>query len=80
MSESKIDLPGPDHRAANRGVVIPSAKVRAYLYTIVVALSPIVVAYGIANQAEAGLWVALGGAILGISNGLALANTPVKSS
>ena len=58
------------------GAVIPSAKVRAYLYGIVVAASPVAVIYGIVNAEQAGLWVALGGAILGATNVLALVNTP----
>ena len=63
---------------ATGGTVIPSAKVRAYLYTIVAAASPIAVIYGVVNAEQAGLWVALGGAILGTTNLLALVNTPMR--
>jgi hypothetical protein len=61
--------------ASKDGSIIPSAKVRAYLYTIVTAASPIVVARGLLDASEVGLWVALGGAILGVTNAVALANT-----
>jgi len=60
---------------AKDGFVIPSAKVRAYLYGIVLAASPIAVIYGITTAAQAGLWVALGGAVLGVTNAIALGNT-----
>jgi len=60
---------------ATNGTIIPSAKIRAYLYGIVAAASPVVVARGLLDASEVGLWVALGGAILGVTNGIALANT-----
>ena len=55
---------------------ITNIKVRQYIYGILVAASPIVVYKGIMDIHEAGLWLVLGGAVLGLSNLLALANTP----
>jgi len=63
---------------AKDGRVIPSAKIRAYLYGIVTAASPVVVARGLIDASEVGLWVALGGAVLGVTNAVALANTGTK--
>ena len=53
---------------------IKDVKVRQYIYGIMVAVSAIIVFRGILTLAEAGLWLVLGGAILGLSNGLALGN------
>lgn len=50
-------------------------KTRQYIYGIMVAASPIAIARGIVDIHEAGLWLVLGGAVLGLSNLLALANT-----
>jgi predicted outer membrane lipoprotein len=60
---------------AKDGTFIPSAKVRAWLYGVTLAASPLAVAYGVVTESQAGLWVALGGAVLGVTNALALANT-----
>lgn len=49
--------------------------VRAYIYRVLTYVSPIVVFYGLATIQEAGLWLTLAGAILGLSNGLAAMNT-----
>lgn len=54
---------------------ITNIKVRQYIYGILVAASPLVVYKGIMDIHEAGLWLVLGGAVLGLSNLLALANT-----
>ena len=54
---------------------ITNIKVRQYIYGIMVAASPIVVYKGIMDINEAGLWLVLGGAVLGLSNLLALKNT-----
>ena len=53
-----------------------SPKARAATYGIVLACSPIAIYYGLVNDTEAGLWISAIGAILGISNGLALSNVP----
>lgn len=60
---------------AKNGKVIPSAKIRAYVYGVMVAASPLVIYYGVATLEEVGLWIALGGVALGVTNGVALANT-----
>lgn len=52
--------------------------VRGYIYRILTYASPIAVYYGLASNQEAGLWLALAAAILGLGNGLASMNTSVK--
>ena len=52
--------------------------VRGYIYRILTYSSPIAVYYGLASNQEAGLWLALAAAILGLGNGLASMNTSVK--
>lgn len=59
---------------AEQGNIIPSRKIRLYLYTLMVAASPLVIYYGLATLEEVGLWIAFGGVALGLSNGLAIAN------
>jgi hypothetical protein len=54
---------------------IKDVKVRQYIYGIMLAATPIIVIRGILTIEEAGLWLVLGGAILGLSNALALGNT-----
>lgn len=49
---------------------------RAYLYRIVLALIPILTAYGVLESADAALYVALAAAVL--STGLAVGNTTTK--
>lgn len=46
---------------------------RAWIYRILLALQPIAVAYGVATETEAVLWVAFASAVLG--TGLAAINT-----
>lgn len=53
---------------------ITNIKVRQYIYGILVAASPIVVYRGILDIQEAGLWLVLAGAVLGLSNLLAISN------
>jgi hypothetical protein len=55
-------------------VNITNIKVRQYIYGILVAASPILIYRGIVDIHEAGLWLVLAGAVLGLSNTLALAN------
>lgn len=50
---------------------------RAYIYRIVLGLSPIAVFYGLVTSEEAALWVALIANALGVS--LAAANTSTKA-
>lgn len=56
--------------------VITDPKVRAYVYGVMVAAGAVALVYGLVNAEQLGVWLALGGAVLGLSNGLALANTP----
>lgn len=46
---------------------------RAWIYRILLALQPLVVAYGVATETEAVLWVGVASAVLG--TGLATLNT-----
>jgi len=55
---------------------IQDPKVRAYIYGILVAAGAVALVYGLVNVEQLGVWLALAGAALGLSNGLALANTP----
>lgn len=54
---------------------IKDIKTRQYVYGVLVAAGAVALVYGIVNVQQLGVWVALGGAILGLSNGLALGNT-----
>jgi hypothetical protein len=65
-----------DHAAPGRGSLIPSQAARAYVYRVLLAASPIVTAYGIANGNTVALWLGLAQAVLGL--GLATANTSTK--
>lgn len=55
---------------------ITDPKIRAYIYGVLVAVGSVALVYGLVNAEQLGVWLALGGAALGLSNGLALANTP----
>lgn len=48
-------------------------KTRAYIYRVLLALTPLVVLYGYLTEEQAALWVGVASALLG--NGLAVANT-----
>lgn len=69
-------MSGRHEPIAQKGSIIPSAKVRGYLYALMVAASPIVVFYGLMTLAEVGLWIVFGGVALGVSNAVAVANLP----
>ncbi|MDH6181805.1 hypothetical protein M2152_001987 [Microbacteriaceae bacterium SG_E_30_P1] len=56
--------------------LIPSPKVRSWLYGIAAAAAPILVIRGLVSADEAGLWIALAGAALGITGTLGAANVP----
>lgn len=58
------------------GGVILSAKKRKYAYSVMAAAAPLAIAYGIVTPDEAGLWLSLSGAVLGLGSSLALLNTP----
>lgn len=55
---------------------MPSVATRAYIYRVLVALAPVVVAYGYASGKDVALWLAFAAAVLG--NGLAAVNTSTK--
>lgn len=67
-----------EHAAPAR--FIPSPDTRAWLYGIMVAAAALAVIYGVTTVEQAGGWLVLAGALLGVSNGLALANTPTKGN
>ena len=59
------------------GRIITDPAVRKAIYTVVTALVPILVGAGIVTEADAGKYVALGGALLGmLTTILAAVNTP----
>lgn len=49
---------------------------RAWIYRVLLAVSALVVGYGLVTSEEAALWLAVAAAVLG--NGLASANTSTK--
>jgi hypothetical protein len=55
---------------------MPSEKVRAYIYAVLVAAVPLGILYGIFSNEEATLYLSLAGTVLGL--GLASANTSTK--
>ena len=63
-----------DHAAPNR--YIPSPKVRAYVYRVLVAAGPVVLLYGLLTAEEIAVWLGLGATILSPGGALAAANTP----
>lgn len=62
-----------DHEAPRE--VVPAA-VRAYLYPVVLAVVPLLVAYGLISAEVAPLWVALGTALLGLGTATAYRPRP----
>lgn len=56
--------------------IITNPQIRSYIYGIMIAAGAVALVYGLVNAEQLGVWLALGGAVLGLSNGLALANTP----
>jgi hypothetical protein len=52
----------------------PPANARRWLYGVLVAAQPLVVAYGLTSNETAALWLSFSSAVLGL--GLAAANTP----
>jgi len=57
-------------------VNITNPVIRRYIYGIMVAVGGVLLVYGIVNSAQLGAWLILGGAITGVTNLLALTNTP----
>ena len=54
-------------------MIMPNEQTRAWVYRILTAAVPLLIAYGTIDSSTASLWLALGGAVLGL--GLATANT-----
>lgn len=54
----------------------PSESVRAYFYRIVLAVQPLIVAYGVTTSETAALWASVIGTVL--ATALATANTSTK--
>lgn len=57
---------------------IKNPAVRAWIYGILSAVGGLALIYGIVDQNQLSAWLVLGGAILGLSNGLALSNTDTQ--
>ena len=55
---------------------LKNQQTRAYIYRVLVALVPILVAYGVVDSRQVAVWLGLASAILGF--GLASANTSTK--
>lgn len=53
---------------------MPSPKVRAYVYAVLVAAGPVAVFYGVLSKEEVALWIGFGGTVLSPAGLLALAN------
>lgn len=56
--------------------MIANQATRAWIYRVLVAVQPLVVAYGLASSEQAAMWAAVITAVLGA--GLATANTSTK--
>lgn len=52
----------------------PSPAARRWLYGVLIAAVPLLVAYGVLEESAAPLWIAAAGAVVG--HGLAAANVP----
>ena len=63
-----------EHEAPSR--YVPSPKVRAYIYRVLVAAGPVVLLYGLLSAEEIAVWLGLGATILSPGGALAAANTP----
>ncbi|MGX9346392.1 phage holin [Microbacterium sp. KNMS] len=55
---------------------VPRPELRAWLYAIGIALAAMLVGYGVFSAEQGELWVALLGAILGVTNAVAARNLP----
>jgi hypothetical protein len=53
-----------------------SPRNRAYVYGVLVALSPVGIFYGMISGDEAGIWLTVASTILGSSSTMALTNVP----
>lgn len=57
---------------------MPNEATRAWIYRVLVAAVPVLIAYGVLDEATAAVWVGLAAAVLGV--GLAVANTSTKAA
>lgn len=74
---SKYRKDGPAE--INLGRVVRSPKARLYVYGILGAAAPLLVAYGIVTEQEVALWLSLAGTILATGGlGIAAANVPTE--
>lgn len=55
--------------------IISNPEIRKYIYRIGMALAAVLIGYGVLTIDEAGLWVALFGAVLGFNEFMASVNT-----
>ena len=53
---------------------------RQYLYNVLTVAVPVAIAYGIIDGVQAALWLALGGAVLGIGTAAAVLKKQRKAS
>jgi hypothetical protein len=58
------------------GRVVWSPAVRRYVYGVFLSAGPVVLFYGLLSAQEFAIWAGLAASVLGLPNGLALANTP----
>ena len=56
---------------------IKNEATRAYVYRVLVALVPVLIAYGVVDSRQIAVWLGLASAVLGF--GLASANTSTKA-
>lgn len=56
---------------------MPNEKVRAYIYRVLLAVSPLVAFYGLLSSEEITLWLGVAGTVLNI---LPVINTSVKNN
>lgn len=74
---SKYRKDGPAE--INLGRIVRSPKARLYVYGILGAAAPLLVAYGIVTEQEVALWLSLAGTILATGGlGIAAANVPTE--
>lgn len=62
---------------AGRGHTMLKESTRAWVYRVSLAVIPLLIAFGVVQNEDAALWVALAGAVL--NTGLATANTSTSS-
>lgn len=60
--------------------IIKNPEARRYMYVTLTAVAALLVGYGVLTVEQSGLWLSLGGAILGFGNIVAASNTPEKPS